>query len=107
MSSIQQTWNALCDALHYPADLKASGWNLLQRLHSNGDALGEQNTQVRAQRGRLRARDGRDGASRSLSSDTARRPRRVGHLGSRRVRTAASAVTLTLFSRTQHTHPRC
>ena len=47
-ASAQDTWNALCSALSYAPELKASGGELLQRLQSTQDKLGEQDKQARA-----------------------------------------------------------
>ena len=45
-ASLEATWNTACRELDYSAELKAAGWELLQKLDKQ-DALGERDTQVR------------------------------------------------------------
>ena len=46
--SLQATWDALCADLKYPHELRANGLDLLERMNSKQDRLGESTSQVRA-----------------------------------------------------------
>ena len=40
-SGREKAWLTLCTELQYSAEIKTSGWELLQKLHSTQDKLGE------------------------------------------------------------------
>ena len=45
---LRESWDSTCADLGYLADIKAAGWDLLQRMGSTTDKLGEQGTQARS-----------------------------------------------------------
>ena len=45
---LRETWDGTCVELGYSSDIKAAGWDLLQRMGSTTDNLGGQGTQARS-----------------------------------------------------------
>jgi hypothetical protein len=80
-ASLEATWNSTCNDLGYSSELRTAGWELLQRLDSKQDKLGDQSAQVRVIAQQLGSCSGPavGSAKRTPTAPRAVRPLRLRH----------------------------